>query len=465
MEPAHWRREAARAFRGGWRRIRSNEFKQSTAIDLRHRDETYCMQRLGYDMRVLLVSLGLFCGLAMQAEAALTVNADGTVSDSTTGLVWDRCTWGQTGADCSGGAAASFSSWGQALGVAVTANMASYKGSKGWRLPNRTELQSIVKFDASPSVDGTAFPNTPVIGVWYWTSTVYFSPVPNRVWIVNFYSGGSERDDPSHGGSYRVRLVRGGESYDGQSLPIAVTLNPPTGGVASCTPNPVNPGENSVCSATPNAGYSFALWTGDCSGPSCTLTNVTAPKSVIANFAPVTHAITVTANPPAGGAATCTPNPVNTGGSSTCSATPNAGYGFTGWSGDCSGATCTLANVVSARNVTANFALGSYTVSPVVTAGMGTIDCVPNPVSHGGTMVCTAHPGVGHSFGAWGGSCIGQVGPSCVLNNVTSQPNVSASFALDSHGGHPVPALAHWALWLLSGFLGVVGVLTRRRAS
>jgi hypothetical protein len=45
------------------------------------------------------------------------------------------------------------------------------------------------------------------------------------------------------------------------------------------------------------------------------------------------------------------------GGSSTCTATPNPGYAFIRWSGDCAGTvgpTCTLNHITAARTVTAN---------------------------------------------------------------------------------------------------------------
>ena len=69
-----------------------------------------------------------------------------------------------------------------------------------------------------------------------------------------------------------------------------------------------------------------------------------------------TYAIAASANPVAGGTVACAPNPVLSGSTSVCTATPNAGYTFTGWSGDCSGTTCNLANVTAAKSVTANFA-------------------------------------------------------------------------------------------------------------
>jgi len=52
----------------------------------------------------------------------------------------------------------------------------------------------------------------------------------------------------------------------------------------TCTPNPVSHGSGSTCTATPNTGYTFSAFSGACTGASCTLTNVTAAKSVTATF-------------------------------------------------------------------------------------------------------------------------------------------------------------------------------------
>ena len=141
-------------------------------------------------------------------------------------------------------------------------------------------------------------------------------------------------------------------------IPITVTLSPSGSGTASCSPNPVLYNNSSTCTATPNAGYTFQAWSGDCTGATCVLNNVISPKAVTANFTQTipSYPITVSTVPTGGGAASCTPNPVQHGSSSTCTATPNAGYILQRWSGDCSGATCVLSNVTSAKAVTANFA-------------------------------------------------------------------------------------------------------------
>ena len=215
-------------------------------------------------------------------------------------------------------------------------------------------------------------------------------------------------------------------SYNATTWTIVVAANPPAGGGASCAPNPVVDGAGSTCGATPNTGYNFIGWSGDCSGASCVLANVTAAKSVTANFSLNSYLIVTTANPAAGGTVACTPNPVNYGGSASCSATPNAGYTFTGWSGDCSGASCVLANVTAAKSVTANFSLNSYLIVTTANpAAGGTVACTPNPVNYGGSASCSATPNAGYTFTGWSGDCSGA---SCALVNVTAARSVTANF-------------------------------------
>lgn len=79
--------------------------------------------------------------------------------------------------------------------------------------------------------------------------------------------------------------------------------------------------------------------------------------------------INAIASPPAGGTVTCTPSSVVSGGSSTCTASANAGYAFAGFSGDCTGTTCVLSNVTAAKSVTATFALNTAPTATAVTIG------------------------------------------------------------------------------------------------
>ncbi|NEX16043.1 MAG: hypothetical protein C1943_05260 [Halochromatium sp.] len=190
-----------------------------------------------------------------------------------------------------------------------------------------------------------------------------------------------------------------------------------------------------ILTATADADWRFAGWSGGaCSGtsPSCTLSNITSNQTVTARFESttvVTHGIATVVSPGGSGSIECTPNPVEDGGTSTCTATPANGYAFSQWSGDCGGTspTCTLSNVTSAQAITASFTtLTTYPIQGAASPSAGaTVACDPNPVAQGGRSTCTATVNTGFSFGYWSGDCSG-TGPTCSLENVTGPRSVTA---------------------------------------
>ena len=138
--------------------------------------------------------------LATATQAAFIPNAAGDeITDTTTGLIWKRCSEGQTwSAGTCTGTALTFTHE-QALQRATI-----QAGAAGWRLPNVKELSSIV--DASrtnPAIDTAAFPATP--SNWYWTSSPYAGG-SDYAWVVSFDDGGV--GDLSRYLTRRVRLVR-----------------------------------------------------------------------------------------------------------------------------------------------------------------------------------------------------------------------------------------------------------------
>ena len=140
----------------------------------------------------------------------------------------------------------------------------------------------------------------------------------------------------------------------------AITTSAGTGGTITCTPNPAPVGAPTACTATPGAGYTTQSISG-CGGTatgagenSYTTGAIAAACTVTAQFALNSYAIAVT--PGAGGSATCTPNPVPHGASATCTAVPDAGYRFTGWSGACTGMACNLTSAQAPLAVGAQFA-------------------------------------------------------------------------------------------------------------
>jgi hypothetical protein len=137
------------------------------------------------------------------------------------------------------------------------------------------------------------------------------------------------------------------------------------------------------------------------------------------------------------GRVTSTPSGIDcgTGQSGTCSAsfahgtsvtlteTPEAGSGFAGWSGACTGTGSCAVSMSVARSATATFTpLLTLTVDPPtngsVTSDVGGIDCA-GTCSHdfvsGASVALTAHPDPGYRFDSWGGDCGGTSTSTCTL--------------------------------------------------
>ena len=152
-------------------------------------------------IRTVLAALALsLLAASAQSQARYTYSAAGDeVTDNQTGLVWRRCSEGQTwAASTCTGAAATYTHE-QAL-----ARAQAQAGATGWRLPNVKELGSLADATRiSPSIDLAAFPATS--SAYYWSSTPYAGN-SSDAWYVHFGDGyvyGSGRYY-----AYRVRLVR-----------------------------------------------------------------------------------------------------------------------------------------------------------------------------------------------------------------------------------------------------------------
>jgi hypothetical protein len=192
-------------------------------------------------------------------------NGDGTITDRSTGLVWQQDDSGE-GMD-----------WGSALKTCESLNLA---GQDDWRLPNAKELQYIVDYDRSPDSTNSAaidpiFTTSSIVNEagqndypFYWTSTTHAGARggQNAVYIafgralgyfqntwMDVHGAGAQRSDPKSGNpadypSYfgpqgdvsrlmnYVRCVRGGvsgevnvegEAPSSQSDGSATTGQPP----------------------------------------------------------------------------------------------------------------------------------------------------------------------------------------------------------------------------------------------
>ena len=80
-------------------------------------------------------------------------------------------------------------------------------GNTAWRLPTQRELLTLVHSGTeNPTIDVTYFPNTALTA--HWSGTPFVS-VRSGAWVVIFDSGDSDGKDK--GGTFSVRLVRGGQ--------------------------------------------------------------------------------------------------------------------------------------------------------------------------------------------------------------------------------------------------------------
>ena len=120
-----------------------------------------------------------------------TDNGNGTVSDNSTGLMWQKCGDGQTGSDCSGGSAVHLAyddgngNLGSADLPAINyCKTLSLGGHADWRLPSVNELETLVDFgQQNPAINTTYFPNTQSGS--YWSSAAYQGNA-GYAWIVYF---------------------------------------------------------------------------------------------------------------------------------------------------------------------------------------------------------------------------------------------------------------------------------------
>lgn len=219
---------------------------------------------------------------------------------------------------------------------------------------------------------------------------------------------------------------------------FTMSANPTASGTVTCVPNPVSHGGSASCVATANAGYTFVGWSGDCMGMSCSLSNVTANKSVTANFAPVAS---YTGPLPGGG---------------------NASISV-------AGAGCMLA---SAQFITAPAGTPAGTSFPHGLADFSVIGCVggtatvtvtyPTAIPAGAKYwkevggVYSEYPATISTYGATFTLTDNGAGDSDPANGVIHDPS-GIGAPMGNGNAEAIPTLAQWALMLLAGLILMVG--------
>ncbi len=143
-------------------------------------------------------------------------NIDGTITDSSTGLMWSRTDNGVG------------LSWEEALNWVYQKNQETYLGYNDWRLPNAKELQSILDYTRSPQTTNSAaidplFEVTQIIDEgggtnypFYWTSTTHADGPPDHQLTKAVYVAFGEAlgfmEAPPGSGNYVLMDVHGAGS-------------------------------------------------------------------------------------------------------------------------------------------------------------------------------------------------------------------------------------------------------------
>lgn len=217
-------------------------------------------------------------------------NGDGTVSQQSTGLMWQKCVDGVTGVGCTVGTATT-RPWPQALGMATGSNLAGYTD---WRLPSLRELRSMTNLSChSPATDpvfGPA-PSTPL-----WSSTTSRTST-GFAWQADLNDGRLLYVQKTNLGT--IRLVRQGMDFDAartlQTITNFAPGTPAVAGVASAvltatgggSPNPVvfaTTSASSICTVSGNIVSFFAAGTCDLTANQAGNANYWAAPQVTASI-------------------------------------------------------------------------------------------------------------------------------------------------------------------------------------
>ncbi|MBK7661921.1 MAG: Ig-like domain repeat protein, partial [Betaproteobacteria bacterium] len=272
------------------------------------------------------------------------------------------------------------------------------------------------------------------------TSPVFFQTV--------IAAGFTLRAGPAGDGS---GLIRNGRVT---SSPAGIDCGPTT---SNCQASFAS-GQQVTLTATPEAGYQFAFWTGACTGTVGCVVTMDAEKTVGAVFtatAPVPRALTIARSGSGTGTVTSTPAGIACGATCTANfddgtgvvlaASPTAGSTFAGWTGSvCSGTGACNVTMDAAKNVTATFSLlpASTFALAVTKSGAGTGTVTSNPAgincgaactanfNSGASVALTAAPSPGSVFAGWsGGGCSGT--GTCNVT-MSSAQSVTATFSIQT---------------------------------
>jgi Divergent InlB B-repeat domain len=321
-----------------------------------------------------------------------------------------------------------------ALGYSVSSDVLypaiRYTGRLSGDLPNTMQAEtSIIEGAGSQSGgnldrwgDYSAMTIDPVDDCTFWYTTEYLQETGAFNWHTRI-------------GSLKFSAC-GGPTHT-----VTPSVGTGNGAISPSNAEVVADGSTPAFMLTPDTGYHIASVGGSCGGSldgsTYTTDPVTADCTVIANFAIDTFAVTPSVS---GGNGTISPNVAQTvdyGATTQFILMPATHYHIASVDGSCggslNGSTYTTAAVTADCTVIASFAIDTFTVTPSVDGGHGSISpSTPQSVAYNATTQFGLVPDFGYHIDGVSGSCDGSLDASTyTTSTVTADCSVIASFALD----------------------------------
>jgi len=170
---------------------------------------TYFLQNVA--SMFVAIGLLLFLPTHFASAAAFSDNGDGTITDASSSLMWEKCDFGKATTTCAG-AASTFSF----ANASTTCKNLRLVSQSDWRIPQVAELDTIVdRTKQNPSINGTYFASTTI--QWHWTNEPRVS-TPANGWVVMFDEGSVSDDVKTV--AYPIKCVR--------TLPLVVASSSAT---------------------------------------------------------------------------------------------------------------------------------------------------------------------------------------------------------------------------------------------
>ncbi len=339
-------------------------------------------------------------------------------------------------------------------GVPYTVTVASQPSGQSCTVANGAGTvanSNITNIDVNCVVAGAFWTVTPSIGNGIGTITPDTPQTVNDGDTTSFaLSAGAGYHIDSVGGScggnlagstFTTATVTGDCSVIANFAINSYTVTASSGGNGSITPatQSVNHDGTASFTVTPAGGYHVVSVSGDTcsvtgSGNSYSAANVQANCAVTATFA--IDSYTVTASSGGNGSITPPTQSVNHGDAASFNVMPASGYHVVSVSGDTcsvtgSGSSYSAANIQADCAVTATFEQTTYTVTPSVGSGSGTITPdTPQTVNADDTISFDLTPAAGQVIHSVGGTCGGSlVGDVFTIDPIAANCTVIVNFA------------------------------------